>query len=203
MPRKIVGQRDDHDRLVDRRHQDPERRVRQRDPLVAVVRVGSCAGRSRVALADSFDQDGRGSRRPRERRRRPGCRASPSPRAAARVLGRAAARTPARRRRSGDQHRAAVTRVDAALHPAALGEPVDQQRDPGLGDALLVGELGDPARPLARIRSTPTSVRETQTLVRVRNRRESADARCGSASAISSSCLSRTPAVVSSIAPLY
>ena len=37
MPRKIVRHRDQHDRRVDRRQQDAERRVRERDPLVAVV----------------------------------------------------------------------------------------------------------------------------------------------------------------------
>jgi hypothetical protein len=38
------GQRDDHDRAVDRRHQDPERRVREGDPFVVrVVPAGAAA----------------------------------------------------------------------------------------------------------------------------------------------------------------
>ncbi len=47
-------QRDDDDRAVERRHEHRQRRVRQRDPLVAVVGAG--AGAASDALSQALEQ---------------------------------------------------------------------------------------------------------------------------------------------------
>ena len=203
-PAEDGRQRDDHDRLVDRRHQDPERRVRQRDPLVAVVRVGEAAVLTRRA------RPSRSIKRSRISTGLASVATSRSPSVAisscssARYSARSCANTcsPASVRLTSTARPSLGSTT--ALHPAALGEPVDQQRDPGLGDTLLGCELGDPPRPAGE---DPQHARP-----RCARRRRSSGSGTGVRAPTPAAgvprrsrpaAYARTPAVVSSIAPLY